>query len=214
MTLSSPKFAGDLLVRTVKGLIYGVCILMYISCATDGAGNPAVESRRAGAQSEHPEAGETIPSERDGSESVEPAESVETIDPASNEERETVESLDDDLLIEMVAAFVDEVHELIASGEYDEWRALLTTRYIEHYSDDDVLAAVSESPVLKRRGVTLDGLRDYFEHVVRASRTDVDVRAVEVQGENSALALSEVDGEPVVLFNLVRDREHWKIDPY
>lgn len=192
-------------------------MLMCVSCATDRAERSPVESRRPEVPRQSPEARETTDSDRSEQESAEASESVETsVETVDSDrgEQESVESLDDDVLLEMVVDFVNEVHELIASGEYDAWRALLTERYVEHYSDNDVLAALSESPVLERNNVTLDGLRDYFDHVVRASRTNVDVKAVEVQGENTALALSEVGGEPAVLFNLVRDNEDWKIDHY
>lgn len=190
-------------------------MLMYISCATDGAERSPEESRPPQSPPERPESGGRAHSgqDEDEQESVEEDETRENND-SHQSEQDTVDTLDDDILLEMVGAFVRDVHELIANGEYEEWRALLTERYIEHYSDNDVLEAMSESPILKRKNVTLDGLRDYFEHVVRASRTDVEVEDVEVRDENTALALGEVDDEPVVLFNLVRDNEDWKIDRY
>lgn len=123
-------------------------------------------------------------------------------------------TIDEDRLLQEVSEFVVYVHDLIESGDYERWRKFLTSEYIEHYSDTDLLSDLSERAVLRRLNQQLRTLEDYFHNVVRASRTDVAVEEIDIYDESRALALAEVDGREAVLFHLRNEGDHWKIDRF
>lgn len=219
MRRSSPSPYRNAYFRTMQAFAYVIIMLMFISCASNSSQEAQQRSPSPDFAERDPEPPEaTDPAEPDREEPPADTEDTEKTEESGEESLEdgndSIEELDEEILLEMVGEFVDDVHERIANGDYEGWRERLTEDYVAHFSDEEVLETLSDSPVLRRNNVSLDGLRDYFEHVVRASRTDVEVEEVEVRGSDTALAISEVDGEPVVLFNLIRDDRDWKIDRY
>lgn len=215
MRRSSPSLYRNAYFRKMQAFAYGTIMLMFISCASDTEQQSQPDPPSPDFAEHVPEPPEeTVPDEPDREASPAETEDTETVEENVDDGNDSIEELEEDILLEMVGEFVDNVHERIANGDYEGWRERLTEEYVAHFSDEDVLESLSDSPVLRRNNVSLDGLRDYFEHVVRASRTDVEVEEVEVRGSDTALAISEVDGEPVVLFSLIRDDRDWKIDRY
>jgi hypothetical protein len=59
----------------------------------------------------------------------------------------------------------------------------LTEEYIQFYSDPDVLAKYSEYPIIKRKGIILATLKDYFMNVVYPSRQNDKVDDIEFVGK-------------------------------
>ncbi len=113
-----------------------------------------------------------------------------------------------------VRKFAGYVHELIAEGAYSTWKELLTDSYVERYGDGKYLAELSQKPVLRNQGITLETLKDYFDHVVVKSRTETEVESVEVIDSNQALAYTTVEGKAVVIMLAVAEDGYWKIGRY
>ncbi|MFP4644384.1 MAG: hypothetical protein ACLFM0_08515, partial [Spirochaetales bacterium] len=110
--------------------------------------------------------------------------------------------------------FAAYAHERIAAGDFATWSGLLSEAYTAHYRDREHLKELSRRPVLRRRGITLETLEDYFDHVVVESRHETEVEFVEVVDEDQAIAYTTVDGEQVVLMLAVVENGYWKIGRY
>lgn len=174
-----------------------VILLSYMSaCATtsrDSTGKPTEHSPRV-------------------AQSVPPAAIMES--PESTIERaSTLFSVDSGTVLESARRFANEIQHLIDRGDFDGWKRVLSDAYRKYYDDSRNLARISQYVRLRREGIVLDSLRDYFEHVVRESRDGTSVDRVEVMDDRHAIAYTEVDGKEFVLYGLLWD-DGWKIDRY
>jgi hypothetical protein len=107
---------------------------------------------------------------------------------------------------------IERLNGIIQAKDYDSWLGNLTDEYIAYYSDPTVLAKLSGSPVLKRLGVTLRSLKDYFMYVVCPSRQNARLDDIEFLSADLIQALTvSSKSERLVLYNLERKNEAWKI---
>lgn len=111
-----------------------------------------------------------------------------------------------------VKLLIKNLNTVIQSRNYDVWITNLTEDYVAYWSDPEILARLSESPVLRRQSITLASLRDYFIHVVYPSRQNDRVDDIEFIGETRIKAIIiNPKGERLVLYNLEKIGDIWKI---
>lgn len=123
-------------------------------------------------------------------------------DPTSEETYDDVEQL------------VDRLNRIIADRNYGSWREQLSETYIETFSDPEVLGEFERAAVLRRSGIRLRTLSDFFHHVVVPSRQDARLEELQPDGERTVLALSEVQGRTVVLYRFIWEEQEWKVAPF
>ena len=102
-------------------------------------------------------------------------------------------------------------NDLISRRDYQAWYSYLSTAYVKEKSSPAYLAALSRMQKLKSAGIVLRSLKDYFLYVVVPSRTDAALDKIAFVNENKVKAYALIDGEPVILFYVVRENGHWKI---
>ncbi len=110
-----------------------------------------------------------------------------------------------------VQEVIDAISKTIAAGDYDGWRGYLTADYVASRSSPSFLAAASSAAVLKKNGIVLNSLRDYFENVVVRSRLQATLDDIQFLDETHVKAIALVQGTPVILYYLVHESGQWKI---
>ncbi len=110
-----------------------------------------------------------------------------------------------------VQSVIANLTSLIAAENYDGWRAYLTTDYITRTSSPDYLEKASQSGVLRKSGIVLHTLKDYFENVVVRSRVQATLTDINFVDETHVKALTVVEGRSVILYYLVRENGRWKV---
>src|SRR6056297_860940 len=110
-----------------------------------------------------------------------------------------------------LANLVQELNQIIANRNYQEWLDYLTKEYKDYYSDPKVLQEYSEAPLLQKYDIKLRSLKDYFNYVVVASRKDVRIDDIKPLSENKVRAYMNVNGEPIVVYTLEKVDNQWKI---
>lgn len=109
-------------------------------------------------------------------------------------------------------ALVERLNAIIRARDFGAWKTYLTPAYIAYYSDPLVLARLSESPVLKRAGIVLHSLEDYFLEVVYNSRQNARLDDIDFVGADSIVAITlSPQGDRLVLYNLEKQQDSWKI---
>lgn len=112
---------------------------------------------------------------------------------------------------EDVRRLILDLNRIIAARDYDAWTKDLTPAYVQKYSDLKTLDAISNQPMLKRQGFTLSSLKDYFLHVVVPSRADAHLDDVEFVSKTQVKAITIIDGQRYILYDLRFQDGSWKI---
>ena len=111
-----------------------------------------------------------------------------------------------------VRSFIESLNKIIRMQDYDAWRSNLTAEYIQYYSDPAVLGKYSEYPIIKRKGIKLQTLKDYFINVVYPSRQNDKVDDIEFVGENLVKAITvSPKGDRNILYMLEKHGDAWNI---
>ncbi len=110
-----------------------------------------------------------------------------------------------------VKTVIAELTSLINSQDYDGWRSYLTEDYITRTSDPSFLKRASSSGVLQKNGIVLHSLKDYFENVVVRSRVQATLTDITFVDKTHVKAMTVIDGNPVILYYLVREDGRWKV---
>lgn len=114
--------------------------------------------------------------------------------------------------MEVVKSFINELNQVIRQKDYTTWRGYLTADYSTFYSAPSVLAEMSDSAVLKRQGIKLESLQDYFLYVVYPSRQSVRVDDIEFTSPTQVKAVTVTpSGDRQVYYYLEKVGESWKI---
>lgn len=113
-----------------------------------------------------------------------------------------------------VEAIIEELNEIIADRDFEQWKAYLTDDYLEFHSDPAVLRERSESPVLSRNNIELNSLEDYFTWVVVPSRANARLDDLDFIGTDKVEAIMRVRDQGVILYQLKRVNDRWKIDVF
>ncbi|HTO21713.1 MAG TPA: hypothetical protein VMQ10_04480 [Spirochaetia bacterium] len=110
-----------------------------------------------------------------------------------------------------VQEVIAELTKIIAAGDYDGWTGYLTGEYIESRSSPRFLADASNAPILKKNGIVLRSLRDYFDYVVVRSRLQATLDDIQFLDETHVKAIGAVQGTNVILYYLVHEGGRWKV---
>ncbi|MBL8966798.1 MAG: hypothetical protein JNG85_07290 [Spirochaetaceae bacterium] len=111
-----------------------------------------------------------------------------------------------------IKALIEKLNTIIQRKDYDAWLLFLTEEYKAYYTDPAVLGKISEYPVLKRAGIKLNSLKDYFAYVVFPSRQNDRVDDIEYLGASLVKAITvSPKGERQILYNLEKHGDTWKI---
>ena len=111
-----------------------------------------------------------------------------------------------------VRSLIQGLNSIIQAKDYESWSAALTPEYQAYYSSDETLVKISDAAVLKRQGIVLRSLQDYFIHVVYPSRQNDRVDDIEFISPDRIKAITiNLKGERLVLYNLEKIGDTWKI---
>ena len=110
-----------------------------------------------------------------------------------------------------IEEFIRNLNDIIHREDYDTWLNHLSNEYIERTSDPAYLKEQSEQPLLKKSGISLDSLQDYFYYVVVPSRVQAQLDEIEFIGENQVKAYAMIKNTKALLYLLVRENDKWKI---
>jgi len=111
-----------------------------------------------------------------------------------------------------IKIFIDGLNTIIQNRDYERWYANLTDEYRSYYTKAEVLAELSEIFVIKRQGIVLRSLRDYFTYVVYPSRQNDKVDEIEFIDQNLIRAFTySARGDKLVLYTLEKIDNTWKI---
>ncbi|OHD11694.1 MAG: hypothetical protein A2Z96_01740 [Spirochaetes bacterium GWB1_48_6] len=111
-----------------------------------------------------------------------------------------------------VRAFIQGLNSIIQAKDYASWSSALTPEYREYYSSSETLTRISDAVVLKRQGIVLRSMQDYFIHVVYPSRQNDRVDDIEFINTDRIRAITiNIKGERLVLYNLEKIGDTWKI---
>lgn len=111
-----------------------------------------------------------------------------------------------------IKSLIEKLNDIIRRRDYNAWIECLTEEYLVHYSDPVILAEISQEPVLRRYGITLRTLQDYFNNVVFPSRQNMRIDDIEFMGPDRVEAITvNAKEERLVLYNLEKIGDTWKI---
>ena len=110
-----------------------------------------------------------------------------------------------------VQGVIDAISKIVAAGDYDGWLSYLTADYVASRSSAEFLGDASNAAVLKKNGIVLKSLRDYFNNVVVRSHLQATLDDIKFTDETHVKALALVQGTPVVLYYLVHENGRWKV---
>lgn len=164
--------------------------LVLFSCSTEPEPQPEPE----------PVMEETLPPEPEPEPVVEPEPEVFEV---------TQEQYD--RTFEEINEFITAMDRVIANKDFDTWMENLSQVYIDTYSDKEVLAKKSESPILQMNNVILRSIKDYFMEVVVPSRLQLKLEEIEFDDENHVTAWTSFKSKKTKLYQLEKIDETWKI---
>jgi len=99
----------------------------------------------------------------------------------------------------------------VSTGDYEGWLSYLTADYVASRSSTGFLADASKAPVLRKNGIVLKNLKDYFSNVVVQSHLQATLDDIQFLDETHVKAIALVQGTPVILYYLVHEDGRWKV---
>lgn len=112
---------------------------------------------------------------------------------------------------EDIAQLINTLNKIIEKRDYTTWLTYLSKNYFAYYSDPEILHKQSESPLLKKYNITLRSLKDYFNYVVVGSRKNVRLDEIKALDPNHIKAYMFINNSPVIIYELVKIDNKWKI---
>lgn len=106
---------------------------------------------------------------------------------------------------------IDQLNRIISARDYHSWTEHLTPNYIKTYSDPKILDSISNQPMLKRQHLRLVSLQDYFLNVVVPSRANARLDDLDFVSKTQVKAITVIDGQRYILYNLRFENGSWKI---
>ncbi len=110
-----------------------------------------------------------------------------------------------------VQEVIAELTRIIAEGDYPQWLTYLTTDYVTTTSSPAFLKEASQAGVLRKNGIVLTSLQDYFDNVVVRSRLQAKLEDINFVDETHVKAITRIQGAPVILYYLVQEDGRWKV---
>ncbi len=110
-----------------------------------------------------------------------------------------------------VERVIDELNSIIKAGDYNRWEKYLTPKFIASVMDPENLKKINEQPLLKRNKIEIKTLHDYFMYVVVPSRASVRLDDLIFTDQNKVKAFMFIRQDPVLIYQLEKIGETWKI---
>mgnify|MGYP006967016596 CR=1 FL=1 len=140
-----------------------------------------------------------------------PAEPVQPPDPVPFDPASVSSELKEATFFD-VKALIEGLNSIFQAKDYQSWLAVLSSDYRDYYSSAETLARISDAAVLKRQGIVLKTLQDYFVHVVYPSRQNDRLDDIEfIAPDRIRAIIINPKGERLVLYNLEKIGDTWKI---
>jgi hypothetical protein len=111
-----------------------------------------------------------------------------------------------------IEGVITDLNKTIKAKDFDTWTKRLTPSYLKETGSADFLKRTSESPILRNDKIVLKSLKDYFLAVVVPSRSNVKLDTIDFVDQTHVKAITLIQGNPVLLYWLVKDADGWKID--
>ena len=116
--------------------------------------------------------------------------------------------------LDAVRQLVMLLNELIARRDFLGWREHLSPDYIQRFSDREYLRELSRAPVLRRSGVVLRDLDDFFRFVVLPSRYNTAVERIQQINPWEVRVYAATAKGPAILFHLTyANQAGWVVNP-
>jgi hypothetical protein len=203
----------------VRGLWLPIVILLFAlcSCTTSQESIPVSPSPLNEKTEEPPSLPPEPPLAPPPSLSPEPPSSVsetpvrENTLPKVEDTRVIITQEDYKKTFEEVERVIDELNSIIKAGDYTRWEQYLTPKFIASVMDPENLKKLNEQPLLKRNRIEIKTLYDYFIYVVVPSRASVRLDDLIFTDEKKVKAFMFVRGDPVLIYQLEKIGETWKI---
>jgi len=110
-----------------------------------------------------------------------------------------------------IAQLIHTLNKIIEKRDYTTWLTYLSKNYFAYYSDPKILQKQSESPLMKKYNITLRSLKDYFNYVVVGSRKNVRLDEIKALDPEHIKAYMIINNSPVIIYELVKIDNQWKI---
>lgn len=110
-----------------------------------------------------------------------------------------------------VQAVIEALDRIIAASDYDGWLGYLTADYVASRSSAEFLKDASSAAVLKKNGVELKTLKDYFQNVVVRSHLQATLADITFVDATHVKAYTRIQNKLYILYYLVHEDERWKI---
>jgi hypothetical protein len=110
-----------------------------------------------------------------------------------------------------VKAFIENLNIIIKNKDFNKWKEALSQERFNEISSREFLTATSNSTSMKRRGIVLKELKDYFNFVVVPSRANSQVDKIEILGNNRVKAYYYKENSTVQLYELEKRGNIWTI---
>jgi hypothetical protein len=112
---------------------------------------------------------------------------------------------------EEVQAVIVALDRIIAAADYRQWLSFLTAEYVGSRSNAGFLKEASDAAVLKKNGIVLRSLEDYFNDVVVRSHLQGTLNDVTFVDATHVKAYTRIQGTLYILYYLVSEDGRWKI---
>ncbi len=113
-----------------------------------------------------------------------------------------------------IRAIIEELNGHIERSEYEKWLGYLTENYVRETSRPEYLDKWRDDPELRRRGIVLKTLKDFFVYRVVPTRSSVKLDEIQFVDDRHVYAFTVLRGEKYLLYSLVRTDTGWKVDFY
>jgi hypothetical protein len=110
-----------------------------------------------------------------------------------------------------VQAVIVALDKIIADSNYSQWLTFLTKEYVASRGSDAFLVEASGSAVLRKSGIVLRNLEDYFTYVVVRSHSQGTLNEITFVDATHVKAYTNIQGALYILYYLVREDDRWKI---
>ncbi|MDR2923761.1 MAG: hypothetical protein LBU85_10545 [Treponema sp.] len=127
-----------------------------------------------------------------------------------------------DQIFNDVKVFIENLNMVIQSKNYNKWRESLSEERFNEISSPVFLETVSRTDSMRRRGIVLKTVHDYFLHVVVPSRANSQVDKIEIMDNNRVKAFymytkktgdknEDTETIPLLVYELAKTGDSWTI---
>jgi hypothetical protein len=112
---------------------------------------------------------------------------------------------------ENIRTIITQLNGIIRDENYTRWLGYLAREYIAHFSSAEILKQNSDQPILRKYGVVLRSLEDYFTYVVVPSRSNARLDDLVFIDNDHLKAIMIISDRRTILYQLTKVDGVWKI---